>query len=115
MTLTVKAVIFGAGRVSNTLLGMATMVLLARCLGSGDYATYRQATYLFQFLGTMMALGFPDAVLYFIPRAPDQRGKILAETLTTLAFLGGGFSAALMLGGAGLLAEMFQNPLLAEI
>lgn len=99
---------FGA----KTLIGMA----LARILLPAELGTYRQLFLIYTTLSTLMLLGIPQSLLYFLPKIDDVQeqkrhiGKILNITgMMALLF------SILLLIGKGMIANVFNNPQLSTL
>ena len=90
--------------------GIASAMILSRYFTKGDYGTYKQVLYIYNTLLTIFTLGLPGAYSYFLPRSPLDQTKSLISKLTRLFFmLGSGFSLLLFFG-AGIIADIMNNP-----
>jgi len=107
---TAQAGFLALGNGSQTLASLAIAVLLSRLLTKDDYATFRQTFLTYQFCAPLLALGLPAAVLYFLPREPERAKSTILEILSLTAISGALFAAFFLLGGAGLVAGLFDNP-----
>ncbi len=89
---------------------IASSMILSRYFSKGDYGTYKQVLYIYNTLLTVFTLGLPGAYSYFLPRSPLEQTKSLISKLTRLFFmLGSGFSLLLFFG-AGIIADIMNNP-----
>jgi O-antigen/teichoic acid export membrane protein len=75
-------------------VSFAIPLVLARYLTQDEFGTYK---YLFLIAGTLgfLQLGMAESLYYFLPRAPDQAGRSIANALVTLT--GAGLAAAMVL------------------
>jgi len=98
--------------VIKTLIGM----VLARILSQGDYGTYRQLFLVYTTISTLMLLGIPQSLLYFLPRADSEKQKqaLISRTINLVSILSLAF-ALFMLLTAGLIARLMNNPALARL
>jgi O-antigen/teichoic acid export membrane protein len=85
---------------------------LSRLLSIEDYATFRQTLLTYQFAAPLLGLGLPAAILYFLPKSPENGRATVAEALLLNAFSGLLFAAFFLFGGSALLADVFNNPAL---
>jgi O-antigen/teichoic acid export membrane protein len=90
-------------------VGLLTLACLARLLSTSDYGSYRQVFLVFGTLAPMLSLALPQALYYFLPRAPEESRSILSANLFSLLAMGGVFTLILW-GGSGLIAARFHNP-----
>src|SRR5207302_62439 len=98
------AVTLGANLVIS-LMNAATGILLARLLGPAGRGQLQAVQLWGLLLGTIAALGIPEAVVYLVARARDETGRIVASTMalglaSALAFLGAGWFVVPHLLGA---------------
>ncbi len=91
----------------KTLIGIA----LARILTQGDYGSYRQLFLIYATFSTLLLLGIPQSVLYFLPRANTEAEQklIITRTLNLITMLAFVFSSALVIFRAQI-AVLFNNP-----
>ncbi|MDG2123435.1 MAG: hypothetical protein P8J87_07050, partial [Verrucomicrobiales bacterium] len=88
--------------------------LLSRLLSKPEYATYRQTILAFQVASPLLALGLPQALLYFLPREPGRERGILTEVLVVLVSVGLAMAVFMLVGGNEVVARLFKNPNLEE-
>ncbi len=79
----------------KTCIGIA----LARILTKEDFGSYRQLFLIYTTFSTLLLLGIPQSVMYFVPKASDdtQRRKIISRTLNIVSLMGLMFALALFL------------------
>lgn len=96
----------------KTIIGIA----LARLLSPQDLGSYRQLFLIYSTLAGVLLLGFPQSMQYFLPKARDQkdRVKLITRTLNVVSILGI-LCAVLIYLGRTTIAQMFNNPGLAEV
>ncbi len=109
-----KVGIMAAGTAFTKLAGILSAVILARCLSTTDYSTYRQVLLAYGTVAPFMAFGLPRALYYFLPGEEKRAGGVLLENLVPLSVMGFVFMVGLWCGGADLLAGWFNNPGLAS-
>jgi O-antigen/teichoic acid export membrane protein len=64
--------------------------ILARLFSITDYGTYRQLFMVYSIFSTMMLLGLPQSILYFLPKLQDEekRGQFIRQTLYLFLVMG---------------------------
>lgn len=110
---TTKAILLSSGEALSALVGLATVMVLARVFSKEDYAAYRQTLLAFSFLVPLVTLGLPTALFYFLPNEKERPRAVLVENVLLLAAGGLLIALFLLLGGNHLLARWFDNPELA--
>lgn len=98
--------------VIKTLLGMA----LARLLLPAELGSYRQLHLIYATLSGILLLGFPQGMMYFLPKAKDEEtvGRLIARTMNIVAGLA--FICALTIFfSRSFIANSFQNPALIRL
>lgn len=110
---TTKAILLSSGEALSALVGLATVMVLARLFSKEDYAAYRQTLLAFSFLVPLVTLGLPTALFYFLPNEKERPRAVLVENVLLLAAGGLLIALFLLLGGNYLLARWFDNPELA--
>ncbi len=89
-------------------------IVLARMLTPEDYGSYRQLFLIYTTFSTVLLLGIPQSMLYFIPKTSDEqeRKRLVSRTVDMISIL-----ALMMFGGIlifrGLIARSFSNPQLS--
>lgn len=98
--------------VIKTLIGMA----LARLLLPADLGTYRQIHLIYATLSGILLLGFPQGMMYFLPKAKDEEQirRIISRTMDVVTLLALA-CALVMLGARYFIADNFQNPSLIPL
>lgn len=96
----------------KTLIGIA----LARLLSPTDLGSYRQLFLIYSTLSGIFMLGFPQSMLYFIPKAKsaDEVKRLISRTINVVSILGLA-CALLMLGANDIIAKSFSNPNLSKL
>lgn len=98
--------------VVKTLVG----IILARILSQADYGTYRQLFLIYATLSTVLLLGLPQSMLYFIPKLGDeeQRRSFIGRSIDLVSLL-----AIVMVTGVlifrPLISRAFSNPQLLPL
>ncbi len=110
---TAKALTLASGRGLTTLVGLVSVMVLARLFTKQDYAAYRQTLLSYQVLEPFVRLGLPGALLYFLAVEKRRSRGVLTENMLMLAAGGAAISLFLAAGGSRLLAVWFDNPALA--
>jgi O-antigen/teichoic acid export membrane protein len=101
-----------AARLAGAIVALAVPMVLARALLPASYGTFKQAWLVSQTLALVLPMGLTQSLYYFVPREPADRDRFVAQTLLAHVLLGA-LAAALLVGGAPLLAAHFDNPQLA--
>ncbi len=112
---TFKAATLGSGQFLAQFVLLITAAVLSRVLAKTDYAAYRQTLLVYTFLSPLLALGFPQALNYFLPRDKTHARSILSGNLLILMSTGLLFFIFLWSGGNRFLAKAFDNPDLSEL
>jgi O-antigen/teichoic acid export membrane protein len=91
-------------------------IVLARILLPEELGSYRQLFLIYTTFSTLLLLGIPQSVLYFLPklRHPESRNEFISRTvnlITVLAFIFG----ILIFAFRGLVAKVFNNPQLGQL
>lgn len=110
---TKQAAWIAAGSLFSFGFSLVSSMILSRYFEKGDYGTYKQVLYVYQTMLTVFTLGLPKAFSYFLPRIPLSQAKSLIRKITNLFFLLGGFFSLFLFVGAGVIADMMNNPDLA--
>lgn len=106
----IKTLTLAAGSGSKAIVQILIIALLSRMLTKPDYATFRQTLLVYTMIGPILALGLPSGILYFFPKHPNRTRNILTENFLLLSGIGFVFALVLLLGGADLVASLFNNP-----
>lgn len=96
----------------KTLIGIA----LARILTKEDYGSYRQLFLIYTTFSTLLLLGIPQSLMYFIPKAADEteQRRIISRTLNLISVLALVFMLGLYLLRHPI-ANLMNNPGLADL
>ncbi|MCP4378577.1 MAG: polysaccharide biosynthesis protein [bacterium] len=111
---TLKAGIMALGYFLRAIVGLVSLAILARVLTEEHYATYKQTIFVYMFISSLLILGLPDVLYYFLPIDKDRARGVLRENLMLLGIMGMLFSLFLVCGGNRLLAWGLDNPALAQ-
>lgn len=109
-----KVIFLTIGNGMALVAGLIGSMVAARYLSKADYGTVRQTFLVYEFIAPILLLGLPNALYYFLPRHEDDRKGQVIDNAALLLGLGLLFSLFILLGGAGLLADRFDNPRLRE-
>jgi O-antigen/teichoic acid export membrane protein len=96
----------------KTIIGIA----LARLLSPADLGTYRQLFLIYGTLAGILMLGFPQSMLYFLPKAESlaEARKVISRTLNIISILAI-ICALVILFSRGFIARIFSNPSLKDL
>ncbi len=96
----------------KSLIGIA----LARLITPGELGTYRQLFLIYSTFSTLILLGIPQSLLYFLPKVSTdvQRKALIARTLNLVSLLGLLFALGIILCRHEV-AYRFANPRLSEL
>jgi len=93
-TLSLKkdSIVLFVARLISGLSGLFAVALLSRFLDVKDYGLYRQWIVVTTFLTSILTLGFPAAITYFLPRAKDKDEEIswmtnIAASISTVGIV----------------------------
>ncbi|MCK9558162.1 MAG: oligosaccharide flippase family protein [Candidatus Cloacimonetes bacterium] len=91
----------------KTLIGIA----LARILSPADLGTYRQLFLIYGTLSGILLLGFPQSLLYYIPKSddPEKTKRLISRTLHVVSFLAV-LCALIIFCSRSFIAHSFNNP-----
>ncbi len=109
-SLTRRVGVIGVSRLIATSVNVLVVnVVLSRALDQNLYGTFQQSWFFVQMLMELFLLGFPVAILYFLPKMtePERKG-FLSRALVILFAVGAVLGAGLWLG-APWLAAFFNN------
>ncbi len=106
-----KAIVLASGEGLTALVALIAAAILSRLFAENDYGTYRQTLLAFAFATPFVALGFQQALVYFLPNETQRPRGVVLENLLLLAFGGALLGVFLLAGGSHLLAK--KNPDLA--
>jgi len=96
----------------KTIIGIA----LARLITPGELGSYRQLFLIYSTFSTLLLLGVPQSMLYFLPRAESEQEqkRIISRTLNIVSLLALVFALAIMFL-RGWIADKFNNPDLEKL
>ena len=86
-------------------------IFLARILTPADLGTYRQLFLIYATFSTLLLLGIPQSVLYFLPklRHIDSKAEFITRAMNLITLLAFVFGLGIFLF-RGLIARIFNNP-----
>lgn len=96
----------------KTLIGIA----LARLLSPTDLGSYRQLFLIYSTLSGILMLGFPQSMLYFLPKAgsKEEIKALVSRTLNVISLLAL-LCAAIIFFSRNFIARSFNNPELSHL
>jgi len=110
-----KVFALSLGRSVEAVVGIGTMMLMARVLLKEDLAAFRQTVLAFAVAGPLLELGIGQGLYYFLPNEKKRiRGRVM-DAVTVLVALGALFGLFIALGGNRFLARNFDNPAVAQM
>ena len=110
------ALVLTASRVMVSLIGLVTSMLLARFRTLDEYGTYSQIIMVVDLASTIILLGLPNSVNYFLAKADtkEEKQKFLSVYLTISTVLTVIIGVCLNLA-TPLLIEYFDNPAITAL
>jgi len=92
LSLRKDSIVLFVARLISGLSGLLAVALLSRFLDVKDYGLYRQWIVVTTFLTSILTLGFPAAITYFLPRAKTKDEEIswmtnIAASISTVAIV----------------------------
>ncbi len=96
----------------KTLIGIG----LARLLTPADFGSYRQLFLIYSTLSGILMLGFPQSMLYFLPKAADSAEvkRLIGRTVNVISMLALVCALTILLG-RDFIARSFNNPELSRL
>lgn len=96
----------------KTLIGIA----LARLLSPADLGSYRQLFLIYATLSGILMLGFPQSMMYFLPKARDDAEvkRLVGRTVNVISLLAL-LCAIIILLARNYIAQSFNNPRLSNL
>src|SRR5262249_40718640 len=107
------AVLLMAGRTAGFVAAFAIPIVLVRVLDQAAFGTYKQLFLVAATLYGVGQLGMAESLFYFLPRAPGDGARYLANAILALGAGGLACLVALAAGGPAL-ARWLGNPELAR-
>lgn len=107
------AVTLTASKIMVSLIGLVTSMLLARFRTLNEYGTYSQIIMITDLVSTILLLGLPNSINYFLAKANDEEEKqhFLSVYLTLSTFLTIIIAISLCLA-MPMIIDYFDNPLI---
>jgi len=96
----------------KSLIGIA----LARLLTPSELGSYRQLFLIYATFSTLMMMGIPQSLLYFLPKLEtDQEKRRHVGKIINLSFFLSIIFALILIASRGLIADKFNNPQLVKL
>jgi len=91
-------------------------ISLARLLTPAELGSYRQLFLIYTTFSTLLLLGIPQSMLYFLPKAesPEKQNALISRCLNIISMLGLVFALCLLIF-RGVIATLFHNPALEKL
>lgn len=111
------SVIYGMGTVLIKVAGFLLLPMYTYALSPDDYGSWATVSMWAAGTGTLLDLGFTNALFRFIPDAGDRRGNVIGAALWVTAIAGGVITAVLVAMAPHLVALLVDHvlPGLAEL
>jgi O-antigen/teichoic acid export membrane protein len=109
-----KVLFLSISKLLTSLSGIASAIFLSRLLNLDEYATYRQTILVYSFLAPLLSLGFTKAIYYNFEHSKDNQPEQILNVHYVILSVAILFSLFFALGGSGLIATIFHNPLLEK-
>ena len=108
-----EAVTLTTSKIMVSLIGLVASMLLARFRTLNEYGTYSQIIMITDLVSTILLLGLPNSINYFLAKANDEKEKrhFLSVYLTLSTFLTIVIAICLHLA-MPMIIEYFDNPLI---
>lgn len=108
------ALVLTASRVLVSLLGLVTSMLLARFRTLEEYGTYSQIIMVVDLLATLVLMGLPNSVNYFLSKAEtaQERRRFMSVYLTLSVLLSAVITGCAFLA-LPIIERYFNNPLIS--
>ena len=102
-------------RSSTFMFSLIYAIILSRYFSVFEYGTYNQILLISNFLISILALGLPNSVFYFVPRydSLEDKRKIISLNMN-LAFLVGSITFLLLFFGKNVIVNYFHNQMLSR-
>jgi len=85
-------------------------IVLARVLSQEDYGSYRQLFLVYATFSTLLLVGIPQSMLYFVPKlSSEKRSMYITRIVDMVSVLALAFSL-LILAFSPLISNVFRNP-----
>src|SRR5437867_6026407 len=76
-----QAALLTLGRLAERIVGILSGVFLVRLLSKSDYGTFLQVSLIGSLAASLILLGLPQSLLYFVPREPSRgRRRFIFQT-----------------------------------
>jgi len=91
-------------------------IALARLITPAELGSYRQLFLVYAIFSTLLLLGIPQSMLYFLPKAgsPEKQNILISRCLNIISVLGLVFAFCLLIF-RGVIATLFHNPALEKL
>lgn len=104
-----KAISLSIAGILNSILNVVLQMLIARYYTKSEIAIYSQTQLICTTATTILQIGIPSGIYYFLVRSKNRTRAIFREGLLCVSFTGGLFSAFLLCGGNYLFSSSFSN------
>lgn len=109
------ALFLTASRVLVSLLGLVTSMLLARFRTLAEYGTYTQLIMVVDLISTLLLLGLPNSVNYFLAKAEnEEKRRRFMSVYLTLSLVLSLLITGCAYGALPLIIDYFENPLIRQ-
>lgn len=113
-TLTSKVISLSLVQGTLLIVNIVSGMIFSRVLTVQDYGTYLQTFLAYEFAASFLTFGIPTALYYLLTMESIEKKQVVINSIFIL-FIGGlFFSLFLYLGGAELLSDRFNNPVLSN-
>jgi O-antigen/teichoic acid export membrane protein len=111
-----KSILFIGSQIASSAFPLLTSIVMVRSLSPDEYGTFRQIMLLAVLLPTGIALGLPQSLAYFIPRASSQKEKkqLALQIFLCLTVLGA-VATVIVYTLQDHISRSFSNPSLAPL
>ena len=111
-----KSILFIGSQIASSAFPLLTSMVMVRYLSQYEYGTFRQIMLLAVLLPTGIALGLPQSLSYFIPRAssPKEKKQIALQIFLCLTVLGA-VATLVVYTLQDQISRSFSNPSLAPL
>ena len=87
-SLKVQAIVLGIARVVSMIPGILVPILLVRLISKEDYGYYQLVMAITVFVIPILEVGLNSSLYYFLPALPEQKVKLVQQTVIMLLVLG---------------------------
>lgn len=102
------------GKFLTTITALLSSIFLSRLLSIDEYANYRQVILVYVFVTPLLSLGFDRSIFYNFEKSKTNQGEQILNIQYVILSIALLFSVFFILGGAGLISQVFNNPKLEK-